>query len=176
MSKSHIPKRPTLFLGDSLTQFHDWRHCFGPVINFGIAGDTLSGVFYRMHTIKEKNPGQIFLMIGINDLLMGQPLEALKEDYLAVLRELKGCGKLFVLSVLPVIAEAQTQQINEQVIALNYWIRSQQDTFHFTYINLYKEVVETSSLGIKESYTVDGVHLSESAYRVWEASLAPFLF
>ena len=175
MSKSPTPESPTVFLGDSLTAYHDWRGRFGEVVNLAIPGDTVGALLWRTDAVKNYNPGQTVLMIGINDLLQGQPLEMIKEEYATVLEELQGCGKLFVISVLPVIAEAQTEAINEEVIALNHWIRAQRQNTPFIYIDLYSKVVDASSLGIKASYTVDGVHLSESAYRVWEEKLSHYL-
>ena len=175
MSKSPTPEAPTVFLGDSLTAYRDWRGRFGDIVNLGIPGDSVGALLWRTDAVKNHHPGRTVLMIGINDLLQRQPLELIKEEYASVLEGLRGCGELFVISVLPVIAEAQTQSINEEVIALNHWIRSQRRNTPFTYVDLYSEVVDKSSLGIKAHYSVDGVHLSESGYRVWEETLAHYL-
>ena len=82
-----------LFLGDSLTDYHDWGH-FGKHFNAGIAGDTTDGLLYRMEYILDKKPATVVLMIGINDLLQGVSLEQLKQNYLKVLDSLKKIKQL----------------------------------------------------------------------------------
>ena len=67
----------TLFLGDSLTEYGNWRELFPglDIKNRGIAGDTTDGVLHRLDGITALSPDKIFLMIGINDLLMGRSVK-----------------------------------------------------------------------------------------------------
>ena len=63
----------TVFLGDSITEGGSW-HELSPessVRNRGIGGVTTSGILARIDQIRHGQPGQIFLMIGTNDLGFG---------------------------------------------------------------------------------------------------------
>ena len=162
-----------IFLGDSLTQFHDWSN-FGKHHNAGIAGDTTDGLLYRLHYTLEKNPKIVLLMIGINDLLQGQYVETMQNNYQKIFEALTSIDNVYLLSLLPVEAMDQTVQINENVILLNHFIKSECSERSFVYIDLYKLMVD-NSLGIQKEFTSDGVHLTPKAYEVWENALKKFL-
>ncbi len=166
-------KNDLIFLGDSLTQFHDWSS-FGKHHNAGIAGDTIDGLLYRLHYTLEKKPKTVVLMIGINDLLQGQYVETMQSNYLKIFEKLTSIDTVYLLSLLPVEAMEQTLQINENVILLNHFIKSECSARGFIYVDLYKLMVD-NSLGIKKEFTSDGVHLTQKAYDVWENTLEKYL-
>ncbi len=160
---------PLIFLGDSLTDFHDWAN-FGEHHNAGIAGDTADGLLYRLHYTLEKKPETLVLMIGINDLLQNQDVETMKRNYKKIFDQVEAIDNVLILSLLPVQAMDQTSQINESVIVLNHFLRSECAVKEFVYIDLYSLMVD-KNCGIKEELTSDGVHLTPKAYRVWEEAL-----
>ena len=162
-----------IFLGDSLTQFHDWSN-FGEHHNAGIAGDTTDGLFYRLHYTLEKKPKTVLLMIGINDLLQGQYVETMQNNYLKIFEALMSIENVYILSLLPVEAMDQTVKINESVILLNHFIKSECSARGFVYIDLYNLMVD-NSLGIQKEFTSDGVHLTPKAYEVWGKVLEKYL-
>jgi len=162
-----------IFVGDSLTQFHDWSH-FGVHHNAGIAGDTTDGLLYRLHYTLEKKPNTVVLQIGINDLLQGQYVETMQSNYLKIFEALSSIENVYLLSLLPVAAMEQTLQINENVIRLNHFLKSKCRQRAFIYVDLYKLMVD-NSLGIKKEFTSDGVHLTPKAYEVWEKALKDHL-
>jgi len=137
-----------IFLGDSLTQFHDWSN-FGKHHNAGIAGDTTDGLLYRLHYTLEKKPNTVLLMIGINDLLQGQYVETMQNNYLKIFETLTSIDTVYLLSLLPVEAMDQTVQINENVILLNHFIKSECSARKFIYIDIYKLMVD-KSMGIHQ--------------------------
>ncbi len=164
-----MKKTDLIFLGDSLTDYHDWHH-FGAHHNAGIAGDTTDGLLYRMHYTLDKKPHTVVLMIGINDLLQGVPLTQIKQNYSKLLEALSEIDRLFILSTLPVIAEAQTEQINDNVIALNIFLRIEAAKRERHYVDLYSSFVNAQD-GLQEQYTIDGVHLNDEGYQLWEIQL-----
>ena len=125
-----------IFLGDSLTDFHDWSS-FGKHHNAGIAGDTTDGLLYRLHYTLEKKPKTLLLMIGINDLLQGQYVEMMKNNYEKIFETIKGIEHVIILSLLPVEAMDQTSQINDNVIILNHFLRSECTANQFVFVDLY---------------------------------------
>jgi len=158
-----------LFLGDSLTDWHNWR-LFGPHYNAGIAGDTTDGVLSRIPALLEKKPHTVILMIGINDLLDYASLEQVKKNYFRILDALSDVEQLIILSTLPVTNLYQTEQINRDVIALNTFLKDEARKRKLRYVDLYSSFVGNHS-GIQKRYTVDGVHLSNQGYLLWESIL-----
>ena len=113
-------------------------------------------------------------MIGINDLLQGQYVETMQNNYLKIFEALMSIENVYILSLLPVEAMDQTVKINESVILLNHFIKSECSARGFVYIDLYNLMVD-NSLGIQKEFTSDGVHLTPKAYEVWEKVLQKFL-
>ncbi len=158
-----------IFLGDSLTAFHDWS-AFGKHHNGGIAGDTTDGLLQHLHYTLEKNPKCVVLMIGINDLLQGRSIESVKKNYLKIFERLAQAERVVILSLLPVESTLQTFEINEKVILLNHFLRYESGKRDFLYLDLYRSMVDRDG-GLKKALTSDGVHLTTSAYRLWERAL-----
>ena len=158
-----------IFLGDSLTDWHNWR-LFGPHHNAGIAGDMTDGVLSRIPALLQKKPHTVILMIGINDLLDGTTLEEVKRNYLRILDALSDVEQLIILSTLPVTNVYQADQINQDVIALNTFLKNEVRKRQLHYIDLYRSFVGNHS-EIQKQYTVDGVHLSNQGYLLWESIL-----
>ena len=159
-----------LFLGDSLTDYHNWSR-FGKHFNAGIAGDTTDGLLYRMEYILDKKPETIVLMIGINDLLQGINLEQIEQNYLKILDSLEKTKRLIILSTLPVIDDIQTREINDKVTALNIFLKIEAKKRGAEYVDLYSHFTD-SKKGLIKKYTIDGVHLNDSGYKLWENILS----
>jgi len=162
-----------IFLGDSLTAFHDWSD-FGSHHNAGIAGDTTDGLLYRLHYTLEKKPKAVVVMIGINDLLQGQSLEKIKENYTKIFERIKPISEVFVLSLLPVQALLQSREINENVIILNHFLRQESKTRGFEYIDLYTPMSDNNG-GLKKELSSDGVHLTAKGYGIWQRAMKAHL-
>ncbi len=158
-----------LFLGDSLTDWHNWR-LFGPHYNAGIASDTTDGVLSRIPALLQKKPHAVILMIGINDLLSDTSLEQVKRNYFRILDALSDVEQLIILSTLPVTNVYQTDQINKDVIALNAFLKSESGKRKLHYVDLHTSFLGDHS-GIQKQYTIDGVHLSSQGYLLWEGIL-----
>ena len=160
----------TLLLGDSLTAWHDWSDLLGPHLNHGIPGDTTDGLLYRLQRSLSANPERIILMIGTNDLIQQTPLEVVTHNYTRLLSELLEIEHLFVLSVPPVADAPHTTAINADIAALNEWLKEQIWKYGFTYVDVYGAMVDGHQ-AIRPEFTVDGVHLSDAGYAVWEKLL-----
>ncbi len=94
--KSQFEKLPKsesdiIMLGDSITDEGEWTELLGlNVKNRGISGDTIERILHRLDTILESKPKQVFLMIGINDLInVRKSVAATLEQYTKILHEFK---------------------------------------------------------------------------------------
>lgn len=162
-----------IFLGDSLTDFHDWS-AFGRHHNAGIAGDTTDGLLYRLHYTLGKKPGTLVLMIGINDLLQGRDVGSIEENYAKIFEKIEGIDKVIVLSLLPVKAVPETAVLNREVKQLNRYLQNESQKRGYIFVDLYSLTVDKNG-GLTEDYTSDGVHLTPMGYDVWENALKMIL-
>lgn len=156
-----------VFLGDSLTMRHNWSN-FG-ASNMGIDGDTTAGVLSRMHLASEAKT--IVLMIGVNDILNQIPLVRIQSNYTKILKKFSHDQKIYILSLLPVIDTAQTRKINQDIRTLNKWLQIQTEEHGFEFVKLYPEFLDKQGKGLKEDLTIDGIHLTPKAYKLWEKLL-----
>ena len=62
-----------VFLGDSQFEYCNWNELLvrSDMLNYGIAGDTTSGLVGRVEVVCQHNPSKIFIEIGTNDLSLG---------------------------------------------------------------------------------------------------------
>ena len=58
-----------LLFGDSMTENFEKYISNPQLLNFGISGDFSSGLITRVNSVVKQQPQQIFIMIGINDII-----------------------------------------------------------------------------------------------------------
>jgi len=165
-----------LFLGDSLTEYGNWRELFPglDIRNRGIAGDTTDGVLHRLDGITALNPDKIFLMIGINDLLMGRTPKRILANYKEILSVLKRelpRAEVYVQSLLPV---EKMENVSDGIIDLNGGLKRLADENGCNYINLFTPFSDPT-VGINPDYTDDGLHLTPEGYAAWKREIREYL-
>lgn len=168
-----------VFLGNSITAQCDWfellRH--PGIKNRGIPGDRIKGVRDRLLALQRLDPRQIFLMIGINDLLFNSPEVVIRQYYLLIdelQREFPSC-ELHLNSILPVNNEVRNTFIkNEDVRTVNEAVRRLAGERNLNFIDL-TPLMSDASGRLKAEYTLDGVHLNGEAYQVWGNAIKDLL-
>lgn len=163
-------QKDIVFVGDSHTNYFEWGEYFSEysVANRGIGSDTSEGVLNRINQITELRPDKVFIMVGINDIQQGVPLEKTEQNFKAIITELsKSNIDIFIQSVFPVADELyernsyrDSEPVNESVQEMNDMLA---DLKGVTYIDIYSEIGHT----LPEKYTVDGIHLNENGYDRW---------
>ena len=183
--KSQFEKLPKsesdiIMLGDSITDEGEWTELLGfNVKNRGISGDTIERILHRLNTILESKPKQIFLMIGINDLVNeGKSVAATLEEYKKILRnfhEETPNTKVFVQSVLPVNNKLNLYwQDNNNILKLNSGLKKLAKEFNYEYIDIFSLLLGSENQ-LDAQYTVDGLHLNGQAYLVWKAVIEKYM-
>ncbi|NEU73548.1 G-D-S-L family lipolytic protein [Hassallia byssoidea VB512170] len=183
--KSQFEKLPLsesdiIMLGDSITDEGEWTELLGlNVKNRGISGDTTERILHRLNTILESKPKQIFLMIGINDLINdGKSVTATLEQYKNILRDLKEKTpktKVFVQSVLPVNNKVYLYwQDNNNVLKINSGLKNLAKEFNYEYIDIFSLLLDSENQ-LDAQYTVDGLHLNGQAYLVWKTVIEKYM-
>jgi lysophospholipase L1-like esterase len=155
----------TVFLGDSLTDFGPWQDLFPETrtTNRGVVGDDTAGVLARLNEVTAGKPGQVFLLIGTNDLSFGvdeDEIVANVEDIISTIDTESPDTEVFVQSVLP-----RAQSYRERVESLNRSLRSAVSD-KATWIDLYPHFLDEDG-SIIDEYSNDELHLFGEAYLMW---------
>lgn len=142
-----------VLLGDSLTDRGRWHELTGlNVANRGIGRDTVSMAANRLDQSVSETHGPVFILLGINDLIEGHPIERIVADYRTILQGLSG-RRVVVQSVVGP-AEYPVQELNAA-------LRDLAASEGVEWLDL------TDALGAPLKHTIDGVHLSGEGYRIW---------
>ncbi|HEY0715350.1 MAG TPA: GDSL-type esterase/lipase family protein [Polyangia bacterium] len=165
----------TIFVGDSLTEQHDWSSfCRKPVLNRGIGADTSLGIHFRLGEMIRHRPQMLFVMAGIADLRIGRSVDRILEAHANILTQMGKASpqtKLFVQSVLPINPDLFGREIDpSNVSRINDGLRALSAKHGATYVDIYSRLQESGTLARR--FTNDGVHLTDAGYREWEAALA----
>jgi lysophospholipase L1-like esterase len=168
-------KKAIVFLGNSITERGVWSELLpGEIImNRGIGGDNTFGVLARLNDVIQYKPKKIFLLIGINDIGRGLPVDVISNNYRRIIEQVRTGSpktKLFVQSVLPlnekILKAEYLKGKRDSIIKLNTAIQAMAKEAKITYIDLHP-VFEDAPENLKENLTIDGIHLKPSAYVVW---------
>ncbi|WP_252275070.1 GDSL-type esterase/lipase family protein [Pseudomonas subflava] len=161
-----------VMLGDSITAGRQWSAAPGcrPPLNLAVSGATTADLLRHLDLVERAGAAQALLMIGINDLRHGVPLDELLANYRVILGDLQRGGVTPVLqSTLRVTPMHRDHQaINRQVDALNgqlrAWAREQGWRF-----------VEVQAVVGPRGYRGDGLHLNVAGYAAWQRLIDPLL-
>lgn len=169
-----------IMLGDSLTAGGNWRRAFPGVniINLGLNGDTWAGVWGRLDEMLALKPGQVFLMIGINDLLRGAPPEEIVTGHQRIWAEIAGklpTAALRVQSMLPYL-EAALPGLppNLDIMWINERLAEEATKTSLEFIDLFSLMADPDRQ-LRLEYTSDGLHLTPAAYQVWVERIGPLV-
>ncbi len=163
-----------IFIGDSITfawDWHLWRQYYKPrrALNFGIPGDTVQNVLYRLdyEGLKALQPKVAVILVGTNN---GGPASETAQGILAVIektQELFPEVKIILMDILP------TARRTEHITATNEIIRGFADNKSVFRLNLAERMRPEgdSWKGLK----ADKLHLSPEGYAIWAESMEPLL-
>ncbi|MBO0982615.1 GDSL-type esterase/lipase family protein [Rathayibacter sp. SD072] len=162
-----------VFLGDSITEGGAWHEWFPEhhVVNRGIGGDTTAGVLQRLSPVTACEPETIFLLIGTNDLGLGRSVDETAAGTRAIIQQLRQDApdaRLVLQSVLP-----RRAKFADRIRALNLHYRTIAKTSGSDFLDLWPALAAGDEL--RADATLDGLHLTGTAYREWVGMLRPFL-
>ncbi|HEX7842570.1 MAG TPA: GDSL-type esterase/lipase family protein [Kofleriaceae bacterium] len=170
-----------IVLGDSLTERGEWGELLGrPVVNRGIAGDTVEGVRARLDDVVALEPRVVFVLVGANDLQAGVPPEALAARHAALVAELHRRlprTRIVIESLLPIRDELVPRDeplTTATIRRANELIQRGAAGAGAEWLDVNARLADgTGELDVR--YSIDGLHLSAAGYRAWAAVLAPYL-
>lgn len=170
-----------VFVGNSITNMHEWWEAFGctqNILNRGVSGCVSSETLENIGGIVAGKPAKVFLMVGTNDLGttgLDDPQAILANVKETVARFKAGSPEtqIYIQSVLPV-AEGNSRSA-ESIISLNALYKELCEAEGLTYVDLWSKLVEPGTTHINPAYSLDGLHLYPSGYKVWCEEIAPYV-
>jgi len=160
-----------------LIEFYDWERRFAghEVFNYGIAGETVEGLYSRVGSVLEKvaKPDLVFIMTGINNVAMDcGDIQGIYGRVIDVIREKTSSPRVFVHSLLPVLIPFIS---NSDIRRINAGLEKMAAEKNVDYADIYSLFLDSAG-NPKSSYlSEDGVHLSEQGYIVWSAEIEKLL-
>ena len=172
----------TVFFGNSITeQLKFFLPESDSLFNMGISGDFSEGLIKRLDNVTRLKPDNLFIKIGINDIVERVPLSKIKTNYLQILdRVASECPdtKIYIQSTLPTrdlkSFFRSSKDINKIVMKLNLFLKMQAQERKITFIDLYPDFADENN-EMKQELTTDGVHLNETGYNIWKKHLSKFI-
>ena len=178
MFKLSTIKPEMVFLGDSLIERLEWMELFPcqKVINRGIGGDTTAGILNRLDNLRQVTSSscEIFLYVGINDLMVEIPEKTIIRNYKEIIKIIKKMPhqKIYVQGLLPLnsvlFQRYHSSQISNVTIKkFNNKLEDLALEMQVDFIDLYPYFVNISADELPEDFTFDGLHLSGNGYERW---------
>lgn len=156
----------TMMLGDSITDEGQWDELLDntKVQNRGISGDTTDGVLDRLNSIS-KGIKQVFIMIGVNDIMRGNEVDEVYTNYLKIIQTFKDKNiKVYIQSTL-YIGESRKANFNPKIEELDARLEKYASENQITFINL--NPIFAPQKVLKKEFTSDDLHLNGTAYKLW---------
>ena len=177
MDEPAITSKDIVMLGNSLTEGGgDWGKRLGKdnVINRGISGDEVMGVYDRLHQILPGKPAKIFLLIGVNDVSHDLSTDSIVyriDQTLTRIQKESPETKVYLQSLLPINESfnryKRLTNKTYQIPEINARLETLAKEKKITFINLYPLFTEKGTNVLKKELTYDGLHLNDEGYKVW---------
>jgi len=177
------PKHLGVLVGDSLSLWfpNELLPPHRTWLNQGISGETSAGLLNRLELLDKTQPEDIFVLIGINDLIRGvkdETILANQEVIIRYLRRVHPQAKIVVQSILPhsgeeVAWEGRDRLLkipNSRIQEINQKLKAIAQKEGVVYLDLYPLFADADG-NLKTELTTDGLHLSGEGYLVWRSAL-----
>lgn len=169
-----------VMLGNSLNNNAPWGELFPfvKVLNRGISGDVVEGVYNRLDDVIAQKPCKVFLLTATNDFINNPEVTASQVfvTYEKIIKKLTNelpNAIIYVQSVLPLNPVTKFYEgFNARAAELNRLLAAAAESYNMV---AYLDIAALLSDGngdLKREYTTDGIHLSATGYFIWAAELA----
>ena len=177
MDEPAITSKDIVMLGNSLTEGGgDWGKRLGKehVINRGISGDEVMGVYDRLHQILPGKPAKLFLLIGVNDVSHDLSTDSIVyriDQTLTRIQKESPETKVYLQSLLPIDESfnryKRLTNKTYQIPEINARLEALAKEKKITFINLYPLFTEKGTNVLRKELTSDGLHLNDKGYQIW---------
>ena len=181
MDEPAITDEDVVMLGNSLTENGgDWGKRLGKkhVVNRGISGDEVMGVYDRLHQILPGHPQKLFLMIGINDVSHNLTADSIAGMIRLTVERIQRESpetELHLQSLLPINESFGRYKLltgkTDLVPEINTRLKALAQEKKIDFIDLFPLFAEGNTNVLRKDLTTDGLHLNEEGYKIWAKAL-----
>lgn len=160
--------KDSLFLGDSITDslsFYEFLDESKVVAKFGL---TAKGAKDMVDKITEENPNNIFIMFGMNDILIHEGSVRFAEDYAQLIHAIEEKlpeANIYVQSILPVDSKVKDKKsllTNENIDEFNQALINMAEDEGVEYLDI-RSILERDM----DLLEPDGIHVKYGFYKLW---------
>jgi lysophospholipase L1-like esterase len=168
-----------VFIGNSITDIGEWAEIWQTprVKNRGISSDNTFGVLARLDEVTARKPAKLFIMIGINDLAKGIPVEVILRNYGRVVEQVQEASPrthIYIQSLLPTNADfpqfVRHQHKHAEIAAVNKGLIQLAQDKKVVFVHLHDAFLDAEGK-LSPAYTNDGLHLNGAGYMLWKQIL-----
>lgn len=164
-----------VFLGNSITNMHNWSEAFGSdinIVNRGNSGGLAMEWIEQVEAITDSKPAKVFIGIGTNDNSMNTSIERAHQTAMNIclivsrIHAASPDTKVYVQSILPRIANPQF----ERNTLTNSLVAEKAAEYDFTYIDLTDTMMgmrTSTGENAATTWAPDGLHPSGRGYSAW---------
>lgn len=177
-----------VFVGNSITNMHDWWEAFGDnhkILNRGVSGGFTYEVLPHLEMIAMGRPDKVFIGIGTNDLCTVQSIEATADNIRIIAERLRRESpntKVYVQSVIP-STNSNGFGRGERIPALNTIVKPlieklNEQLGEVYYLDVFSQLVAADGVSFKKSsaglsLAYDNLHPNVLGYGIWCKFIAP---
>ena len=169
-----LPAGPVdvVMIGDSLTAGGNWAARFPSlkVANAGVDSDTALKVLARLDAILATKPDRAFIMIGINDVYNGVPVDRIAARYARIVQALQARDVAVTIQSTVECDGAVCGSRLARVRVLNARLEALARERGAGFLDL--NATLSGPDGLRPEFSRDGVHINAAGYRAWYAILA----
>lgn len=158
----------SVYVGDSITA--GGRNWGAPLDAINLAGNgyTVWQIKNQLEKAEIYSPKRLFILAGTNDILGDRPFDErqFELDFARLLDRAQKMKATIIVTLIPFTSKAKP---NQSIFLANQMIRALADSREILTIDLNPAIAPHGIL--LPEYTVDGVHFTPDAYKLWRAKL-----
>ena len=165
----NVPEGAVIFIGNSITQGMSTAAVAPFTVNYGIGGDTASGVLKRLPYYHSLNRARaIVVSIGLNDLLLdGQ--DYVQDNLAKIAKALPAQVPVIFSAILPVDEDVDKRLtgLNGRIVQVNkYLFKLCAADSHLYYLDARSGLIDARGNLDDRFHRGDGVHLNTKGYAI----------
>ncbi len=167
-----------VFVGNSITNMHEWWEAFGcnpNILNRGVSGSYSNEVIANLENVISGKPAKIFFMIGTNDIGdFGNGPVAIAANVRKIVERVQKespATEIYLQSILPSTIGKRNLPDEQQA---NDSLRAICQDMGLTYVDLwdlFTDIPSADASGVSN----DGLHLSAKGFYLWCNRIAPYV-
>ena len=171
-----LNEQNTVFVGNSITNMHEWWEAFGSegnIVNRGVWGTFIGETVQHIEAVAMGKPKKVFFMVGTNDLGKNgsRNIDDIIENTRIMVERLQKVSpatEIYIQGILPSVYNRVLEQLEET----NERLKELCDEYGITYIDLWDDLF---SLTQDNTHTLDGLHMKASGYQIWTKKIQEYV-